>query len=933
MTNSPLGLIVLVAALSLLLIAMAPRVWRWLAFVAPLAAGFLLWWLLHPVQPQATPAGGYGAVKVTLLDLTLAPDEPLTMGGAGAMIAMATPTDDSSPPVDDIMFRLERDGSGLVLRRLGSADVIALVEPSRASVLQRLQTFFQTGSSPGPRWLGVRPLRNIGRCDSPYICTWYEQLGAWARPKRPCLAVRDGKGPILPMARGRSYQQTDNGFTWAGSGPNCPAPGAEETALMAAGTGLVQPATADDSIRIEPGDTLTFFRLLPSPPVIGDLGAESGTVERLTSLTVSLVAADGAAEGQAAAPRADRIAVRFARPPVQRFLADRLPDRLRLGSNDDVGAAATPDSEVALFRVLGRPFRADLAPVELDRRGISIANGAADASDNELRVNGERHQLRFDVVRTSFAADYAIRSLALAALAMGVVVSLRLRLASPAAAVLFGALDILLAMRLVIAAEGAISDPELAGQAYPANALLAMCALPPLLALLWPATPDGTVKGWTIVAWVPPVIALTVLIGLAAFPAAGTDAWVATAVMGVAATIWWGVRWWLARRKANPPSEQRGHDAASRHVFRTFGGAVVMAIVLVSLRIAFREAVTVAGVRIATSLLITPMTLAGFAWLFSRIASLSELGKGWNLFAFGTLLAALVVGSLAASDSGYAIMLWPVAIGAALLWAGLSDRPVPDLTAAALVASVLVIGGVLWLNDTGWHGLAVVGIAAAIVIAALWWLRPAWTTLWPLPAAGFALLAVAIALVAHLPLPTGAVGLAEANRIERNLARVYAALAPDRFATVGTRFSMEFAGVQAVVHDYATPGRPAGDGYLTVAEPVSAIHDTHQTDHVAAVHLLGPHGWLAALAVLLLEATLVIMVWRWRAPGFAGWLALLAALSIFLVSGYMVLANLGTMPFTGRNMYLLAPLSIGDVIESWLLLALITIGLRREQPE
>lgn len=47
----------------------------------------------------------------------------------------------------------------------------------------------------------------------------------------------------------------------------------------------------------------------------------------------------------------------------------------------------------------------------------------------------------------------------------------------------------------------------------------------------------------------------------------------------------------------------------------------------------------------------------------------------------------------------------------------------------------------------------------------------------------------------------------------------------------------------------------------------------------------------------------------------------------------MILANLLLVPFTGRNIYLLAPSSGSDLIEGLALLALAIVGLRRERAQ
>jgi hypothetical protein len=143
---------------------------------------------------------------------------------------------------------------------------------------------------------------------------------------------------------------------------------------------------------------------------------------------------------------------------------------------------------------------------------------------------------------------------------------------------------------------------------------------------------------------------------------------------------------------------------------------------------------------------------------------------------------------------------------------------------------------------------------------------------------------------------------------------------------------MEYSGVQAVTRDYGDSGTPFGAGYLSVPEP-GTLHDTHLTDHAASVHLLWPHGRLGALAVLLVTAAAASFYLK-RAPaaGATGqWFGLLSALTLLLVTAYMILGNLGAAPFTGRNMYLLAPRSSSDLLEGWLLIAIAAWFLPRDE--
>ena len=57
----------------------------------------------------------------------------------------------------------------------------------------------------------------------------------------------------------------------------------------------------------------------------------------------------------------------------------------------------------------------------------------------------------------------------------------------------------------------------------------------------------------------------------------------------------------------------------------------------------------------------------------------------------------------------------------------------------------------------------------------------------------------------------------------------------------------------------------------------------------------------------------------------------LAALTVSSISIYIVLANLLAAPFTGRNVYFLAPWSMADLMEGLMLVSLVLVTLCRRE--
>lgn len=187
------------------------------------------------------------------------------------------------------------------------------------------------------------------------------------------------------------------------------------------------------------------------------------------------------------------------------------------------------------------------------------------------------------------------------------------------------------------------------------------------------------------------------------------------------------------------------------------------------------------------------------------------------------------------------------------------------------------------------------------------------------------------------PLPTYAEaredsGKAEelvANKVavKRNDLRFWSRLAPEELKRVGTTEAEGFLTVMENLRAYAARG-PFGRGYLAV--PLSApLTATHLNDNLSAVHLLGPFGWVGALALLLLFC-------GWIAASVAGapaapdlgalppraaW-GLLLLWTLALAALYMLSANVELLLFTGKNIYFLAASSLSDVVEGSLLVLL-----------
>jgi hypothetical protein len=193
-----------------------------------------------------------------------------------------------------------------------------------------------------------------------------------------------------------------------------------------------------------------------------------------------------------------------------------------------------------------------------------------------------------------------------------------------------------------------------------------------------------------------------------------------------------------------------------------------------------------------------------------------------------------------------------------------------------------------------------------------------------------------LAMKGPVPAPADSLGryLAEALQWDRNSVRMLAYLEPRRVAEIGTKISLESL-------DQTTSLGPLtsglfGHGYLTPSYIRMALRDYQYSDNLSAVHIIWPWGRIGALGVLAVILAGVAALQPARLRGPVGttetrddWVriaALGASLTFFWGGAYMVLANLNWVPFTGRNIYLLAVTSGGDLTEGYVLLLMAALS-------
>jgi hypothetical protein len=207
--------------------------------------------------------------------------------------------------------------------------------------------------------------------------------------------------------------------------------------------------------------------------------------------------------------------------------------------------------------------------------------------------------------------------------------------------------------------------------------------------------------------------------------------------------------------------------------------------------------------------------------------------------------------------------------------------------------------------------------------------------LWAAPVAGLIIGYFALwAFVAATPPPGDGAPLEERvayavddRSTDLNWLRLRAVFAPSHIPQIGTRAAAIQLDQSVLLADLT--GTLLGRGWLTPADlGTFRWQATHLSDYLSASHLMAPFGRLGALAFLLVLLAGAAVSRRVPAP--ASWPRLAGALAIWTLFGaaaYMVLANLLLVPFTGRNIYLLAASSGGDLIEGLGLLLMARFGL------
>ncbi len=856
---------------------------------------------------------GVGTARIALEEIAFAPGRAVRIGGdpVGDALVLGSP---DAPPLPASLVIVRRDGDALAIdiSRRAHGRLLARVDVGGPSVLP-----------------GTVPVGRVG--EGPLPCAMHERSRAAPVPMRPgALFAAPGFGTLAPGGSCRPLPEGEQRFRLRN----------DERILAIAGP-------ADRRVSAGQALRLRLYRVVAPVPPIPGLAAEPGRLVLLLDADVLL--------------REGAIAVRPRRPAVQQVagaLEESRPILLtgRAGLRQPTEALA----DAAVFPLLGARFEPALASVRLETPGAGdgpflLAGGKAEADGSDLVVATDEGRLMFALGLTAPGRGQlaALPWLAMGALLIGSLASFGLRRRCALAAVLFGALEALLLVRFLMAVEAELVAPSSDLAPLPADALLALLVAPLALRLAWPdprapcALPLPVLLAWLVAAGA----AAGAILLLPVPP--GTSGVVAAGALGILAlgACFARAQWGPAvavRRKLEPLhralSGPGGGDPgpAWRRV-RALPAPWLWA--LLALGVIFAVRLLVPGeqlpglpVRLSVSLFLVPLTLLAAALLLAPVGDPAGPRPGdWRTLLGLALLLGGGIGlaSWLVRDSGFAILGWPVAAAAALafiLRTSAAERR-SALVLAALLAVALVIALAGWFQSRILQAAAALALAGGLGLVAL--VRPRWRAgLWTVPALAIAAMALIVPLLPFVSPAASLPDIAGAATLDRNEARLLGAFAPGRLAAHGTSLALEFQSAIDVGLAHAAEGGWLGAGWLGRADMAGPLGPTRLSDHAAAVHLLLPFGMVGAAIVLSLHgAVAAAAVTRVRPamPVFA-WLGLLSALALALVSAWMLFANLGALPFTGRNMLLLSPVSAGDLVEGWILLLLVAMGLAPAGP-
>jgi hypothetical protein len=527
---------------------------------------------------------------------------------------------------------------------------------------------------------------------------------------------------------------------------------------------------------------------------------------------------------------------------------------------------------------------------------------------------------------------------------------------SPAQSVTLGFLEIFLALRVLVAFDAAALDWK--AEDTVANAWLALLWLP-LAFELAPPSPVPIirallVRGLKLFVVVAGTLVIVHAQGADTSPytwrvffnvhdGAGRVVLVALGLAFITAVLT-RIDLHAAWERLNRPAEQMaGSLPTSQQGWRPW----VVAGALLAFVAGLHFLLVVAGIReqlpggMRVAAVVVPALVVAWASLDAVVVRQARQGRpGWVLAIALAIVPFLPMGSFAlAHDNGayvYFIALavlmccqavprgwaaWSTVSAASLaivcmLFALLGASPVFRSVALPAVGILVLCGFVLffliattkgWTQPQTWRPLALISMILLVVSLHVIGSWAKWNT--ADPEAGEKMSITAL----------------EGVKVKTNTIRLMNQAVPDLVALLATKDGYEQRDAMLEMYAFSSPF--AGRGWPQKTPPRELLL-THINDTVSAVHLLSPFGRVGGIAVAIFLLTFVAAIFGLidGSPGLRASSAALAALVLAMVSLYMLLDNIGVVPFTGRNFYFLSVQSESDLIEGGLLLVIALVG-------
>jgi phage shock protein PspC (stress-responsive transcriptional regulator) len=659
------------------------------------------------------------------------------------------------------------------------------------------------------------------------------------------------------------------------------------------------------------------------------------------------------------------------------------PEPLRIAAAAGDAASSGGGSLISFDAGLDPAVRGDLAGARLriagdrlarqfvQRLDLSRGSAALVGRARQAIGNGSSFTLgRTDEARLSFHRldlDWqplqGVLLLGVAGIAGGLAATFGWRTQSRYAFIVLALVDFLLVFRLLAGIEAAVIDPRPTIVAGVAQSILAIAVVPYLLAAFAPAPVKEAAGRLPVVAH--SLLVVGILVHLVLFNGLPFFSQTAGLLMGAALVAF------AARMSPARGAKYAQHGLAGAGRVARFVTAVadwlaprarsVAAWIAVSVRRSGRLAKPAAAkpenrlapvmaeaaepdgaaqfaralwIMLACSLLLSVRVLLPERILILTAAVYMPLCIAYGAFSFHQ-------GARALSEGAGSAWQW-------LAWSVLLVLP------ALYPAAAMAVGG----GDPGFTIVSLWGIMLFGALLRLWVPPGAkksarWKRF--LPLAPFGIAACAMFFIAVMPVPLAASNWpdptdeSESAKQERSAQvrdslnrqryqqRFLAWIAPERFADAGTREAQELRVALRHMAAYSNQGH-FGRGFLNQPEPTE-LRRYQLTDNGAAIHLLAPFGRVGTAMFLLVLGIAAAGATRrlcrttaGMVMGFPGLLALFSLWTLFSTGTYMVLANMQVVPFTGRNIYLLAANSPSDLIEAFALLAMALCGLVRSSP-